>query len=53
MAANKDNTRLASLVDKDGEDAITSIHSGNNGDRLLEKQKSKAVVWSVLVINPI
>ena len=53
MAANKDDIRLVSLVDKDGQDAITSIHSGNNGDRLLEKQKSKAVVWSFLVINPI
>ena len=29
-------TRLASLVDNDREDAITS--SGNNGDRLMEKQ---------------
>ena len=34
METSDKDTRLASSVDKDGEDAITS--SGNNGDRLME-----------------
>ena len=41
------DTRPASLVDKDGEDAIAS--SGNNGDRLMEKQKPKSGVF--LLVN--
>ena len=35
--------RPASSVDNDGEDAIAS--SGNNGDRLMEKQKPKCGVF--------
>ena len=35
METNEQDTRPASSVDKDEEDAITS--SGNNGDRLMEK----------------
>ena len=51
MEANEEDARPASSFDKDEKDAITS--SGNNGDRLLEKQKPKSVVWRFLVINPI
>ena len=36
METSDKATRFASLVDKDGEDAITS--SGNDDDRLMEKQ---------------
>ena len=35
METSDKDTRLASSVDKDREDAITSC--GNNGDRLMEK----------------
>ena len=40
---SEEDTRPASSVDKDGEDAIAS--SGNNGDRLMEKQKPKCGVF--------
>ena len=40
METSDEDTRLASSVDKDGEDAITS--SGNNGDRLMEQSCTKA-----------
>ena len=36
METSDKDTRLASSADKDRENAITS--SGNNGDRLMEKQ---------------
>ena len=36
MGTSNKDTRLASSVDKDREDAITS--GSNNGDRLMEKQ---------------
>ena len=42
-----EDTRPTSLVDKDGEDAIAP--SGNNGDRLMEKQKPKCGVF--LLVN--
>ena len=44
---SEEDTRPASSVDKDGEDAIAS--SGNNGDRLMEKQKPKSGVF--LLVN--
>ena len=52
MVANKEDTRLASSVNKDGDDAITSIHSGNNGNEMLQKHKSKAVVQSIFGYKP-
>ena len=38
METSDKDTRLVSLVDKDGEGASTS--SGNNGDTLMEKKQS-------------
>ena len=35
METSDKDTRLASSVDKDGEDAVTS--NGNNGDRLMKQ----------------
>ena len=40
--ASEKDTRPASSVDKDGEDAIAS--SGNNGGKLMETQKPKSGV---------
>ena len=45
METDKEVTRPAFSIDKDEEDAITC--SDNSGDRMLEKQKPKSVVWSL------
>ena len=44
---SEEETRPASSVDKNGENAIAS--SGNNGDMLMEKQKLKSGVF--LLVN--
>ena len=40
---SEEDIRPASSADKDGEDVIA--FSGNNGDRLMEKQKPKSGVF--------